>query len=182
MGLRYLLFQIIAATSQCGLLSIFHTRSPPRPALASDKPLPIPAHGSLSCAVEVGASPREAFSVRHAVRTATVTRLALSRWRESVGTGDFIREGVMKQIKAGSGLEQGDRVGWRHPPPLAGVLSPLDTGWGSLGLLVTPVHSVAHREPGDGFGGGMRRWRKPWGLSPMRKGKRNYKLCPSAQN
>lgn len=154
MGLRYLLFQIIAATSQCGLLSIFHTHSPPRPALASDK-LPIPAHGSLSWGVEVGASPRETFSVRHAVRTPTVTRPALSRWQESVGTGDFIREGVMKQIKAGPGLEQGDRVGWR-PPPLAGALSPLDTGWGSLGLLVTPVHSVAHREPGDGFGGGMR--------------------------
>lgn len=77
MGLRYLLFQIIVATSEYGLLSIFHTHSPPPPqaVLASDKLLPTPAHGSLSWEVEVGASPREAFHLRHTANTKTVTWL-----------------------------------------------------------------------------------------------------------
>lgn len=56
MGLQYLLFQIIAATSalyeqenwECGRVSILHTHPPPCPAMASDKLLPIPVHGSPS--------------------------------------------------------------------------------------------------------------------------------------
>lgn len=31
MGLQYLLFQIIVATSECSLMSIFHTHSSPHP-------------------------------------------------------------------------------------------------------------------------------------------------------
>lgn len=82
--------------------------------------------------------------------------------------------------EGGLGLEEECRAhGELGNPHLARALSPLDPNWGSLGLPVTLMGSRAPREPGEGTGEGMQSWRKPWRLSPMRKGKRNYKLCPS---
>ena len=66
-------------------------------------------------------------------------------------------------------------------PHLSRAWSPLDPDACSLGLLVDPTLSTKHREPGEGIRRGTQSWRKHWRLSPVRKGKRNYRVHPSLQ-
>lgn len=66
-------------------------------------------------------------------------------------------------------------------PHLSRAWSPVDPDGCALGLPVDSMLSTKHRGPGEGIRGGTQSWRKHWRLSPMRKGKRNYRLRPSLQ-
>lgn len=148
--------------------------------MASDKPLPAPARGTLSWEVK-------AFNLKHTLRTETLrwTRAESPHW-ESVRVGDFIWEEFMKQMKVEYDLEEEGRAWlgtgylscWRLPH-LPG--SEPSGPW--LVLFGASCESHAFHSKQRTWGGHQRRdsRRRPWRLSPVRKGKRNYRLCPSLQ-